>query len=69
MNSQSKLIFTALIDNQSFTFDKQPNSAENTLPTTYTNVKAYLSYPWYPAVDGNIRNLEIQSNGPDINTI
>merc|ERR1711970_735932 len=37
-------------------------SVENTAPTKFENVKVFAGNPWYPAADGKIRNLRINTH-------
>ena len=34
---------------------------ENTTPAVYSKPKVYIGDPWYPAVDGKLKNLEFSS--------
>ena len=36
---------------------------QNTKPEVFSDVKVFAADPWYPAVNGKIRNLEISSIG------
>ena len=39
------------------------HSSVNTIPRTYTDVKVYISDPWFPNLRGFVRNLSIETQG------
>merc|ERR1712142_140390 len=51
-----KFIFKVVIDGEPVL------SQVNKLPTEFTNVKVFASDPWYPAANGKIRNVFLNTN-------
>jgi len=52
-NKAKKIVYTILVNN------KVISSLVNTKPREYKNVKAFVADPWYPALDGHIKNIQI----------
>ena len=52
----SKYIYSVYVNG------KLLHTKENTNPRIYQNVKLYISDPWYSALDGQIKDLKVESS-------
>jgi len=54
-NKVKKIIYSVLVNNKVIQHMANINARE------YTNVKAFVADPWYPALDGHIKNIQIRT--------
>ena len=52
----SKYIYSAHVNGELL------HTEENRSPRTYQNVNLYISDPWYPSIDGQIKDLKVESS-------